>query len=216
MNIISTFEFVASLLLLSANGKSAGLHIGGVKPEYNDGRREAEVSHDLSLVVNLDNMMSCTSNRTFWETFRDFAFYGCYCGVGGWGTPVDGVDRCCQQHDRCYAETHFFEGGSCYLSIISYVIPYKFQLHHCGTANASVTCAKLDDYKWYKLLPQCAVDICNCDRQIAICLTQNTFHEQYRFYDRLKCFNVESNVSDSIFEREIDHDASFQVEEELP
>ncbi|KAJ8317313.1 hypothetical protein KUTeg_005217 [Tegillarca granosa] len=32
----------------------------------------------------------------------DYNDYGCWCGVGGGGNALDGVDRCCRAHDQCY------------------------------------------------------------------------------------------------------------------
>lgn len=34
-------------------------------------------------------MIECATGRSAW----DFLGYGCWCGLGGRGTPVDGVDR---------------------------------------------------------------------------------------------------------------------------
>ncbi|XP_063992616.1 uncharacterized protein LOC135170579 isoform X1 [Diachasmimorpha longicaudata] len=52
-------------------------------------------------VVHLYNMVVCATGC------NPLAYkgYGCYCGFLGSGYPVDGIDRCCWMHDRCYDAT---------------------------------------------------------------------------------------------------------------
>lgn len=41
----------------------------------------------------------------FWaenQLFQHYNNYGCWCGIGGSHTPVDGIDECCMHHDKCY------------------------------------------------------------------------------------------------------------------
>ncbi|CAJ0604873.1 unnamed protein product [Cylicocyclus nassatus] len=35
---------------------------------------------------------------------KRYNHYGCWCGPGGSGKPIDGIDTCCMHHDLCYDE----------------------------------------------------------------------------------------------------------------
>uniref|UniRef100_A0A915IAA3 Phospholipase A2 n=1 Tax=Romanomermis culicivorax TaxID=13658 RepID=A0A915IAA3_ROMCU len=49
-------------------------------------------------MVNFHDRIRCITNE---NPFK-FNNYGCYCGLGGSGQPVDDIDKCCQHHDQCY------------------------------------------------------------------------------------------------------------------
>ncbi|KAI6211988.1 Phospholipase A2 [Aphelenchoides besseyi] len=53
----------------------------------------------LRALWNLNQMAECRLSYTA-LVYND---YGCWCGVGGAFKPVDGIDECCQHHDKVSA-----------------------------------------------------------------------------------------------------------------
>ncbi|KFV45818.1 Phospholipase A2, major isoenzyme, partial [Tyto alba] len=91
-------------------------------------------SADLSsrAVWELRSMIKCTipSSRPLLE----FSDYGCYCGLGGSGTPVDELDRCCQVHDNCYTQANKLK--SCRFLLDN---PYT-KLYSFSCSGGQITC----------------------------------------------------------------------------
>ncbi|KFP89947.1 Basic phospholipase A2 vurtoxin, partial [Apaloderma vittatum] len=59
-------------------------------------------------VLELEGMIRSTTGRS---ALFSYTWYGCFCGIGGRGTPVDSTDRCCRAHDCCYRKGREGEGS---------------------------------------------------------------------------------------------------------
>ncbi|KAJ7337919.1 Phospholipase A2 [Desmophyllum pertusum] len=76
-------------------------------------------------------MISCATNRSGW----DYYDYGCWCGYGGSGTPVDETDRCCYTHDSCY--DYLVNNNICSSWWAPYVANYLYTTcHKCEPESA--------------------------------------------------------------------------------
>ncbi|KAJ8395646.1 hypothetical protein AAFF_G00031270 [Aldrovandia affinis] len=133
----------------------------------------------LLLAIGLATVLAGPTSRALWQ-FRemmvctmpdswpllDFTDYGCYCGKGGSGSPVDDLDRCCYVHDKCYEESMQME--ECWPILDN---PYtEMYSYKCNEATKTVTCSGENT--------SCEKFICECDRQAAICFAGATYNEE--------------------------------------
>ncbi|XP_054250830.1 basic phospholipase A2 sphenotoxin subunit B-like [Indicator indicator] len=117
-------------------------------------------------ILQLYKMISKATGK---DALLHYSLYGCYCGLGGRGTPKDATDRCCQVHDQCYSNL--------------------LKKYHCD--------AKVQEYhyRWLGGLPTCKEESwcghhsCQCDRSLALCLQRNikSYSVWYLFYNKKKC-----------------------------
>uniref|UniRef100_A0A5S6QX06 Phospholipase A2 n=1 Tax=Trichuris muris TaxID=70415 RepID=A0A5S6QX06_TRIMR len=105
-------------------------------------------------LVNLGCMVECMLHI---EPISHYVNYGCWCGFGGSGEPVDNVDKCCQAHDFCYDNA--LRNGFCSL----------WQLY---TTWYWWRCTNGRPYCFEKQSSSCGSALCECDRQIALCLAK--------------------------------------------
>ncbi|XP_072178585.1 acidic phospholipase A2-like [Diadema setosum] len=121
-------------------------------------------------VLQFSQMVRCATGRS---ALWDYNGYGCWCGVGGRGTPVDGTDRCCKVHDECY------DGIKRDCSESPYWTNYRYSKYNCESGSPWITC----DDGWNS----CKRRLCECDRQAALCFAKQSFNSRYRSYSNANC-----------------------------
>uniref|UniRef100_A0A194AT46 phospholipase A2 n=1 Tax=Micrurus tener TaxID=1114301 RepID=A0A194AT46_9SAUR len=117
-------------------------------------------------LINFKLMIECTTRRSVW----DFTNYGCYCGAGGSGTPVDELDRCCKVHDDCYAAAEKYHGCSPKATLYTST---------CSPRTGNVTCKGNGT--------NCKAFVCNCDRTAALCFGKAPYNNNNHKIDPSRC-----------------------------
>ncbi|KAM9370252.1 phospholipase A2, membrane associated-like [Phaethornis superciliosus] len=119
-----------------------------------------------SSVLELEQMIRSATGKS---ALLSYSWYGCFCGIGGRGSPVDPTDLCCHAHDCCYRK---LREGQCRPLITPY---------HFNVTDGDIICNK--EQSW------CKRETCLCDKAVASCFssTLDSYNPSYRFYFRLKC-----------------------------
>nr|XP_060644431.1 phospholipase A2, minor isoenzyme-like [Anolis sagrei ordinatus] len=116
------------------------------------------------------SMILCAIPKS--KPLSQYNHYGCYCGFGGSGTPVDDLDRCCQIHDDCYGAAS--DIPNCYTWLHN---PY-IEMYSYTCSETNVTCASDNDV--------CKMHVCQCDRAAAMCFAKARYIEEHKNLDKKK------------------------------
>ncbi|XP_044301242.1 phospholipase A2 homolog otoconin-22-like [Varanus komodoensis] len=102
-------------------------------------------------------------------SLANFTNYGCHCGPGTQGIPVDAIDRCCHSHDCCYNKAEMF-------GCTPRLHTYRFY-------------AQRDKIKCVKSRDRCEKMVCECDQKAASCFRKNLFsyNPQFKNHPGINC-----------------------------
>ncbi|XP_060115604.1 uncharacterized protein LOC132587346 [Heteronotia binoei] len=98
---------------------------------------------------NLFDLQKMIKQVTGKSTIPNYIAYGCYCGQGGRGEPLDATDRCCRDHDCCYRR------------VMRQRCKPKRERYSYTHLSGNVKCGGGT---------QCQQQICECDRDFVLCL----------------------------------------------
>nr|ACY68711.1 phospholipase A2 isoform 2 [Parasuta nigriceps] len=105
-------------------------------------------------LIQFSYLIQCANHgrRPTWH----YMDYGCFCGSGGYGTPVDDLDRCCKIHDDCYGEAQK-KGCNPYWTMYDY---------YCGSNGPYCRNIK----------KKCLRAVCDCDVEAAYCFARTPYN----------------------------------------
>ncbi|XP_078522351.1 phospholipase A2, minor isoenzyme-like [Lissotriton helveticus] len=122
---------------------------------------------DMNSLFNFRSMIKCAIPSS--NPLLDYNNYGCFCGYGGSGTPLDDLDRCCEVHDACY--DYSMVHPSCKgIFDKPYIENYTY-----SCSGTSITCSSKNN--------PCEAFICECDRAAAICFSKSKYNPEYKNVD---------------------------------
>lgn len=130
----------------------------------------SDLSQGRNVAFQFRDMITKVTGRSAF----DYLGYGCHCGLGGKGKPVDKVDECCMLHDQCYGNT------STYLQFWNLCSPHLVN-YAWSFDEGAVTCTGNTDACGYKT--------CICDKLVAECFARNTYNIEYKGYSQDLCIN---------------------------
>ncbi|XP_054857276.1 basic phospholipase A2 Sms-N6-like [Eublepharis macularius] len=119
---------------------------------------------------NLFQLQKMIKEATGKQAIPNYSSYGCHCGLGGKGKPLDDTDWCCHYHDCCYEK---MENQGCKPKTVSYSYSYLSGNMNCGGGTS------------------CEQQVCECDRNLAMCLKKHlgSYSWKLRFYWNIFCSN---------------------------
>ncbi|XP_078571996.1 acidic phospholipase A2-like [Branchiostoma floridae x Branchiostoma japonicum] len=114
---------------------------------------------------HLGRLLYCTTRRNP----LDYNGYGCWCGFGGGGEPMDDVDRCCKAHDECYVDVEKSCG-----SLFVYIGSYGYRCK-----RREITCTSNSSWFWSQnSTNKCKTALCNCDKVFAECCARYPYNNE--------------------------------------
>uniref|UniRef100_UPI00358F50EF acidic phospholipase A2 PLA-2-like n=1 Tax=Myxine glutinosa TaxID=7769 RepID=UPI00358F50EF len=124
-------------------------------------------------VDQLGNMVQHKLGGGRWTARFDYINYGCYCGLGGCGQPLDGIDRCCQIHDECYGNISTMN-----TSCRWYQSPHLTMYTWSFDSKKNIVCGDKPH--------TCLREICDCDKTVVECIMGKEYHANLKNTDRIR------------------------------